>query len=132
MSELRQRPRAGSPARPSPDDADVSPVPEAEKGRRQGSGGYDWRGEEESHSVSFLDVLRVLVTLVIVLCGISYYTTSSESLLWGYRPWFTRWPVVMRYLVCTSATNLHICTIGNSYFFWTSVGSSGLNGGFYE
>lgn len=49
--------------------------------------------------ISLLDILRVLVTLVLVSCGLSYYMTSSESLLWGYRPWFTRWPLVVQYIV---------------------------------
>lgn len=51
-------------------------------------------------SMSFLDVIRLLVTLVVASCGLSYYMTSSESLIWGYRPpWFTRWPLVMQYIV---------------------------------
>ena len=59
--------------------------------------------------ISILDIIRVLVTLVVASCGLSYYTTSSESLLWGYRPWFTRWPLVVQYIVSTpSPTNIYI------------------------
>ncbi|KAF7592290.1 hypothetical protein BBP40_000421 [Aspergillus hancockii] len=52
----------------------------------------------EKNGTSILDIIRVLVTLVIASCGLSYYMTSSESFLWGYRPWYTRWPVLVRYL----------------------------------
>ncbi|KAE8350870.1 cytochrome b5-like heme/steroid binding domain-containing protein [Aspergillus coremiiformis] len=52
----------------------------------------------EKTTISILDIIRVLATLVIASCGLSYYMTSSESVLWGYRPWFTRWPVLARYL----------------------------------
>ncbi|EHA26870.1 hypothetical protein CBS63078_4734 [Aspergillus niger] len=50
------------------------------------------------NGISVLDIIRVLVTLIIASCGLSYYMTSSESLLWNYRPWFTRWPVLVRYI----------------------------------
>lgn len=54
---------------------------------------------KNARGISILDIIRVLATLVIASCGLSYYMTSSESLLWGYRPWFTRLPVLMRFLV---------------------------------
>ncbi|RAK78448.1 putative heme/steroid binding domain protein [Aspergillus fijiensis CBS 313.89] len=53
---------------------------------------------KNARGISILDIIRVLATLVIASCGLSYYMTSSESLLWGYRPWFTRLPVLMRFL----------------------------------
>ncbi|KAJ5162044.1 hypothetical protein N7492_007436 [Penicillium capsulatum] len=56
------------------------------------------RQPENDHGISVLDIIRVLATLVLLSCGISYYMTNTESLLWGYRPWFTRWPVVKSYL----------------------------------
>ncbi|KAI9044022.1 putative heme/steroid binding domain protein [Aspergillus affinis] len=48
--------------------------------------------------IGVLDILRLVLTLAVASCGLSYYMTSSESLLWGYRPWYTRVPVLMRYL----------------------------------
>ncbi|KAA8651432.1 hypothetical protein EYZ11_006027 [Aspergillus tanneri] len=54
--------------------------------------------DTKSNGIGILDIIRLLVTLAAASCGLSYYITSSESLLWGYRPWFTRWPVLMRYL----------------------------------
>lgn len=59
--------------------------------------------EEEQVGISVLDIIRVIVTLIIASCTLSYYMTSSESVLWGYRPWFTRWPVVVRYMVWTDS-----------------------------
>lgn len=56
-------------------------------------------------------MIRVLVTLVIASCGLSYYMTNTESLLWGYQPWFTRWPVVKQYLVFPPEDLDHTTTI---------------------
>ncbi|RMJ23910.1 hypothetical protein PHISP_05217 [Aspergillus sp. HF37] len=53
---------------------------------------------DQNTGISILDIIRVLVTLAVASCGLSYYMMASESVLWGYRPWFTRWPVVARYL----------------------------------
>ncbi|KAL2006826.1 hypothetical protein VTN00DRAFT_9494 [Thermoascus crustaceus] len=84
MSELRQR-----------------PGPRSSSSKSEGSPSSKTRKEKRSNDdsgISLLDIIRVLVALVVASCGLSYYMTSSESLLWGYRPWFTRLPVLMRYL----------------------------------
>lgn len=87
MSELRQRQPATS--------AGSNRNAESKTQRRQ-----DRRADaEESHGISTLDIIRIIATLILASCGLSYYITNSESLLWGYRPWFTRWPVVKTYLV---------------------------------
>lgn len=101
MSELRQRPV------PRDSKAESTSVPKAKRRDKDSEGG-----------ISLLDVIRVIVTLVVGSCALSYFVTSSESFLWGYRPWFTRWPVVLSYLVslqfvsffyeCFSPTVLHI------------------------
>lgn len=44
--------------------------------------------EDTSRVISILDVLRVLVTMVVAAVAVSYYTTSGESLTYGYKPWF--------------------------------------------
>ncbi|KAJ5490791.1 hypothetical protein N7539_002358 [Penicillium diatomitis] len=92
MSELRQRQPGISAERNSR---------EAPVARRQKGGCAD---AAQSNGISILDILRVLATVVIASCGLSYYITNSESFLWGYRPWFTRWPVVKTYL--TGPVNL--------------------------
>ncbi|KAL3448677.1 cytochrome b5-like heme/steroid binding domain-containing protein [Aspergillus insuetus] len=56
------------------------------------------RREPRNGGIGFLDVVRVLVTLVAVSCGLSYYLTSSESLTWGYKPWFADWSQLVRYV----------------------------------
>ncbi|BCR86791.1 putative heme/steroid binding domain protein [Aspergillus chevalieri] len=88
MSDLRQRQVASSASK----EADNRPVAIDSKSKKQKRNGNKRTG------ISLLDIIRVLVTLVVASCGLSYYMTSSESVLWGYRPWFTRWPVLVRYI----------------------------------
>lgn len=83
MSELRQR-QAQAPKGTS-----ESPSKPRSKSNKSSS---------NENGISVLDIIRLLVTLVAASCGLSYYITSSESLLWGYRPWFTKWPLVVRYI----------------------------------
>jgi hypothetical protein len=90
MSELRQRPTAT---------AARSEKTETPQRRRPSD-------NDEDHGISLLDVIRVIVTLIVASCGLSYYMTSTESMLWGYRPWFTRWPVVKQWVVRTSPHTL--------------------------
>ncbi|KAJ5167474.1 uncharacterized protein N7482_006255 [Penicillium canariense] len=92
MSELRQR----QPVSSSGPSQNTDSTPSRSQQRRADT--------EDSHGISVLDIIRVLATLVLASCGLSYYITNSESLLWGYRPWFTRWPVVKNYL--TGPVNL--------------------------
>lgn len=66
------------------------------------------------NGISILDIIRVLATLLIASCGLSYYMTSSESILWNYRPWFTRWPVLVRYIVCLIPLTSHTHTSTNN------------------
>ena len=95
MSDLRQRqvPSSKEPSNQQP------AKQQKKKGEKESNG--------TSTGISILDIIRVLVTLVVASCGLSYYTTSSESLLWGYRPWFTRWPLVVQYIVSTPFRNIH-------------------------
>lgn len=46
------------------------------------------RGTDNSFGV--LDALRVLMGLLVVSAGLSYLSTSGESMTWGYNPWWTR------------------------------------------
>jgi predicted heme/steroid binding protein len=48
--------------------------------------------------ISFLDVLRILITLVAASSGLSYYLTSGDSLLWGHKAWYTNLGAVGQYL----------------------------------
>lgn len=48
--------------------------------------------------VGVMDVLRILGGLFLLNCLLSYFITN-DSVLWGWRPWFIRPGVVMRYVV---------------------------------
>lgn len=93
MSELRQRPTATSKSSNGPD---------KEPNSKPHSGNDE---TDQDRGISVLDIIRVIVTLLIACGGLSYYMTSSESVLFGYRPWYTRWPVVKQWVVCNSQSS---------------------------
>jgi hypothetical protein len=43
-----------------------------------------------SNGLSVLDILRILGGIVLLSCGLSYLSTSGESMTWGYNAWWTR------------------------------------------
>ncbi|RAH79853.1 heme/steroid binding domain protein [Aspergillus japonicus CBS 114.51] len=88
MSEVRQR------QKPTNNNKGTSKAGSTNSSNKKASSS----SSKNARGLSILDIIRVLATLVIASCGLSYYMTSSESLLWGYRPWFTRLPVLMRFL----------------------------------
>lgn len=45
--------------------------------------------DTQTRVISLLDILRVIITLIGIAGAVSYYITSGESLLYGYKPWFT-------------------------------------------
>jgi predicted heme/steroid binding protein len=51
----------------------------------------------ESGGLSVLDILRLMAGGLLLNCLLSYFITSN-SLTWGWRPWFIRPKVVLRYL----------------------------------
>ncbi|KAK2858492.1 hypothetical protein FQN49_004678 [Arthroderma sp. PD_2] len=54
--------------------------------------------DDSSNKIGIVDILRFIFLVVIISSGLSYYITS-DSIIWGYkRPWFTRLPVLMRYI----------------------------------
>ena len=114
MSELRQRPVALQRGHDS--------QPEASAQRHRGSSSASSassasskseRDNDEDPGISLLDLIRVALALVVASCGLSYYMTSGESMLWGYRPWYTRWPVVVRWAV----SHLFFSSSFHSIFF---------------
>ena len=50
----------------------------------------DASGNASSAGVSVLDVLRVIGGIIILVTGVSYLSTSGESMTWGYNAWWTR------------------------------------------
>ncbi|KAI9368757.1 cytochrome b5-like heme/steroid binding domain-containing protein [Aspergillus egyptiacus] len=85
-SSLRQRAAAQK-------DGIDTPKADTESKRRQSR-----TTDDSGKGISTLDILRLLVTFVALSCGLSYYITSSESLTWGYNPWWTKWPQLVRYI----------------------------------
>lgn len=53
--------------------------------------------EDNDRGISIIDVFRVILTLIGVSCALSYYLTSSDSLTWGYKPWFSNPAGLARY-----------------------------------
>ncbi|KAF2183774.1 hypothetical protein K469DRAFT_689898 [Zopfia rhizophila CBS 207.26] len=47
-------------------------------------------GDAGIGGLSVLDLLRVLGGILLLSCGMSYLSTSGQSLTWGYNPWWTR------------------------------------------
>ncbi|KAI4697544.1 uncharacterized protein J4E84_000674 [Alternaria hordeiaustralica] len=43
-----------------------------------------------SNGLSVLDILRILGGVLLLSCGLSYLSTSGESMTWGYNAWWTR------------------------------------------
>lgn len=105
MSGLRHRQIPKRDPDPSPSDTEDENEVEVEDLETEDDNEDEDEEEEEeeeeelSTGISIVDILRVFVTLIVASCGLSFYMTSSESLIWGYKPWFTRWPVLMRYIV---------------------------------
>ncbi len=56
--------------------------------------------EDAGPVISVLDILRIILTLCAASCALSYYVTSGETVLWGYRPWVTRPQELKAYFVC--------------------------------
>ncbi|WEW54649.1 hypothetical protein PRK78_000069 [Emydomyces testavorans] len=84
MSDFRQRAKNPSSVEPS-----ASKQTTAERLTEQIN-----RYDEESNRISILDIFRLISLLLITSSALSYFITG-DSLLWGYKPWFTRWPVLI-------------------------------------
>ena len=81
MSDAGVRQRAPRPPTKSPPTANDVPL----------------EVEDADRVISVLDILRVVLTLVGVACAVSYYLTSGDSLIYGYKPWFAKPAALMRY-----------------------------------
>lgn len=54
--------------------------------------------DDDASGLSTLDIIRIVAGLLLLNCLLSYFITS-DSFLWGYRPWFVRPMVVMQWIV---------------------------------
>ncbi|KAF2466423.1 uncharacterized protein BDR25DRAFT_336568 [Lindgomyces ingoldianus] len=60
-----------------------SSAPEVVKSEKSAS-------NDSAPALSVIDVLRILAGMLVLSCGMSYLSTSGESMTWGYNPWWTR------------------------------------------
>lgn len=76
------------------------------QGTPASSGKAEGSASKKSSGASVIDVLRILGGLFLLNCLLSYFITN-DSVLWGYRPWFVRPGLVMRYIVSWPHLLLH-------------------------
>ncbi|EOA85355.1 hypothetical protein ACJQWK_06495 [Exserohilum turcicum] len=79
--------------RPAKDNAtagSATPNPTGGKEKAELKQAVQEQAAATSNGLSVLDVLRILGGLVLLSCGLSYLSTSGESMTWGYNPWWTR------------------------------------------
>lgn len=69
--------------RPAPTGSSPESSPEPSKPLKEAA-------ESSQPGLSILDILRVLGGILLLSSGISYLSTSGESMTWGYNPWWTR------------------------------------------
>ncbi|KAL1978235.1 hypothetical protein VTN31DRAFT_1094 [Thermomyces dupontii] len=90
MSTLRHRNVPTSePRETSPDDVRTDSETETPEEKHQRKLRIVTDDDDEGRFISTLDIIRVIVTLVVLGAGLSYYLTSGDSFTWGYqRPWW--------------------------------------------
>jgi hypothetical protein len=88
-----RKPATATPSNPNP-------VGEQEKAELKAA--VKQQAAATSNGLSFLDVLRILGGVLLLSSGLSYLTTSGESMTWGYNPWWTRAREWKTLLVCST------------------------------
>ncbi|PGH26474.1 hypothetical protein AJ80_01787 [Polytolypa hystricis UAMH7299] len=76
-------------------DDDIDTPSSHSQARQDDNDGDD--NEISSRWISILDIFRVLFLFFLASSALSYYVTNN-SILWGYRPWFTKWPMVKMFI----------------------------------
>jgi hypothetical protein len=87
MSAARYR-RHATDSTPSP--PTTAPNSVGEKDKAELKQAVKQQAAATSSRLSVLDILRILGGLVLLSSGLSYLTTSGESMTWGYNAWWTR------------------------------------------
>lgn len=85
---------------------------------------------EDIGKVTVLDVLRVLGGLLLLNFALSWYITG-ESVLWGWRPWFSRVDGVRAWMVSLFSLLFFLFFEGGSSRgdYWCFEASLGVNKG---
>lgn len=89
MADIRQRTKPRSSGESSKVDKPQPSQPLPEQIRR-----YD----EESNRISLPDIARLFFLLLFSSFALSYFVTG-DSVIWGFKPWFSRWPMLVSKLV---------------------------------
>lgn len=66
----------------------INPVGEQEKAELKAA--VKLQAAKTSNGLSVLDILRIIGGVLLLSSGLSYLSTSGESMTWGYNPWWTR------------------------------------------
>lgn len=82
----RRRKGPGSPGIPIKDDSETNGSHAPQTSTKASSGGF-----------GFLDVLRILGGVFLLSSVVSYFVTG-DSILWGYRPWYTQPSQLLRWV----------------------------------
>lgn len=62
-------------------------------------------GKPTASRITLLDILRILGGILIVSAGTSWMVTG-DSVMWGYKPWWTRWQSIYSLVVLLLFTGL--------------------------
>ncbi|KAF1923210.1 uncharacterized protein M421DRAFT_426021 [Didymella exigua CBS 183.55] len=88
---------------PTASHEDTAPIPRASasttEAKKELKAAFNEQAVKTSKGLSVLDVLRVLGGLALLSAGLSYLSTSGESMTWGYNAKWTRmreWKNVLR------------------------------------
>jgi hypothetical protein len=81
------------PAKDTPTDTTTSSIPPTNtvaQEKAELKQAVKEQADATSNGLSVLDVLRILGGIMLLSCGLSYLSTSGESMTWGYNAWWTR------------------------------------------
>lgn len=94
-------------------DGGVERIQQGETTTEKSRGEIKSRGSitDGSGGIGVLDILRVLGGLLLLNCALSWFITN-DSVLWGYRPWFTRPDTLRAWWVCLQFSNYLFFRVG--------------------
>ncbi|CBX99665.1 hypothetical protein IAQ61_005083 [Plenodomus lingam] len=82
-----------------PKTSSVPPTSPAAKDEAELKKAVEEQAVKTSNGFSVLDILRILGGILLLSSGLSYLSTSGESMTWGYNAWWTRareWKKLMK------------------------------------
>ncbi|KAI5813979.1 hypothetical protein BZA77DRAFT_250712 [Pyronema omphalodes] len=87
MTDLRQRQRRPAVDSSVSSTSSTGTTEDQEPHQRK----QEIEDENEDSGISFVDILRVIMGLLLLSCTFSWFITDGESISWGYRPRISRW-----------------------------------------